>query len=343
MPLTAGLREFLAKQPLGLGGAPLGNLYRAISDEAAVTLVRHAWRIGVRYFDTAPHYGNGLSEQRMGAVLGDMPRDSFVLSTKVGRLLQREPGAPSTQHGYVDVPPLVQSYDYSRDGVLRSLAGSQRRMGLARIDIVYVHDLDRATHGSEFDGHFRALLESGLPALAELKSAGVIDGYGIGVNGVDICMETLRHADLDVILLAGRYTLADQSALPELLPECVRRAVTVVLGGPFNSGILATGTQPADRTTPLFDYAPASTAMVAHVAAIEETCRAFDVPLPAAALQFAAAHPAVAVVLAGARTVDEVDGNIAAMRLPIPVPFWEALRGRGLVALAAPLPAGVAS
>ena len=343
MPLTAALREVLAKQPLGFGGAPLGNLYRAIADEAAIALVRHAWHIDVRYFDTAPHYGNGLSEHRMGAALGDLPRDSFVLSTKVGRLLHRQPGAPSAQHGYVDLPPSVQSYDYSRDGVLRSLADSRQRLGLARIDMVYVHDLDRATHGNEFDRHFRALLESGMPALAEQKSAGAIAGYGIGVNGVDICMETLRHADLDVILLAGRYTLADQSALPELLPECMRRAVTVVLGGPFNSGILATGTQLPDRSPPFFDYAPASATVVARVAAIEETCREFAVPLPAAALQFSAAHPAIAVVLAGARTSDELDANIALMRLQIPTRFWEALRARGLIAPAAPLPAGVAS
>jgi len=343
MPLTAALRDFLAKQPLGFGGAPLGNLYRAIADEAAVALVRHAWRTGVRYFDTAPHYGNGLSEQRMGAVLATMPRDAFVLSTKVGRLLRLELEAPSTQNGYVALPPVAQSYDYSREGVLRSLADSRQRLGLARIDLVYVHDLDRATHGDAFDQHFGALLESGLPALAKLKSTGVIDGYGIGVNGVDICLETLRHADLDVILLAGRYTLADQSALPELLPECMRRGVAVVLGGPFNSGILATGTRPADRATPFFDYQPAPPEVVARVAAIEETCREFDVPLPAAALQFPAAHPAIAVVLAGARTADELDANIAMMRLPIPPAFWNALRARSLVARAAPLPAGVTS
>jgi len=343
MPLNAAVREVLAKNALGFGGAPLGNLYRAVSDEAAVALVSHAWRIGLRYFDTAPHYGNGLSEQRMGAALGAMPRDSFVISTKVGRLLLGHPGASARQHGYVDLPPLVQCFDYSRDGVLRSLADSRRRLGLARIDIVYIHDLDRATHGNEFDRHFRTLIESGLPALAELKSAGVIDAYGIGVNGVDICMETLRHTDLDVILLAGRYTLADQSALPELLPECVRRDVVVVIGGPFNSGILATGTELPDRSPPFFDYAPAPATVIKHVAAIEETCREFDVPLPAAALQFSAAHPAIAVVLAGARTLEELDTNIAMMRLPIDSRFWKALRARRLVASAAPLPAEAAS
>ena len=337
MALTAALHEFLAAQTLGFGGAPLGNLYRAVPAAAAVALVRHAWDGGIRYFDTAPHYGHGLSEQRMGTALRDLPRASFVLSTKVGRLLQHDPHAPSAQHGYVDVPPLVQSYDYSRDGVLHSLADSKLRLGLERIDIVFVHDLDRVTHGDQFDRHFRMLLESGLPALAELKLAGAIGGYGIGVNGVDICLQTLRHADLDVILLAGRYTLADQSALPALLPECLRREVAVVLGGPFNSGILATGAFPADGARPFFDYAPAPPAIVTRVAAIEETCRAFAVPLPAAALQFPAAHPAITVVLAGARTSAEFDANIALARFPIPHGFWVQLRERGLVAPAANL------
>lgn len=338
MALTEALRQFLATQRLGFGGAPLGNLYRAMADEAAVGLVRHAWDVGIRYFDTAPHYGHGLSEQRIGAALCEVPRESFVISTKVGRLLRHDPDAPSAQYGYVDLPPSAQSYDYSREGVLRSLADSRQRLRLDRIEMVYVHDLDAATHGDQFDRHFRALLSSGLPALVELKGAGAIDGYGIGVNGVDICLATLRHADLDVILLAGRYTLADQSALSELLPECVRRGVAVVLGGPFNSGILATGARPADGASPFFDYAPAPEAIVARVAAIEEVCREFAVPLPAAALQFSAAHPAIAVVLAGARTVGELDGNHVMMRLPIPDGFWVELRKRGLVASAAPLP-----
>ncbi|MEO8753253.1 MAG: aldo/keto reductase [Casimicrobiaceae bacterium] len=338
MALSAPVREFLAAQRLGFGGAPIGNLYRAIPDEPAVALVRHAWECGIRYFDTAPHYGHGLSEQRTGAALRDLPRDSFVLSTKVGRLLRHDAAAPTAQHGYVDLPPLIQHYDYSRDGLLRSLADSGTRLGLQRIDIVFVHDLDRATHGDQFDHHFRVLLESGLPALAELKAAGAIGGYGIGVNGVDICLQTLRHADLDVILLAGRYTLADQSALPVLLPQCVRRAVAVILGGPFNSGILATGARPADGTLPFFNYAPAPPEIVDRVAAIEECCRAFAVPLPAAALQFPTAGPAIAIVLAGARTSAELDTNIALARMPIPAGFWVQLRERGLIAPAARLP-----
>ncbi len=343
MALTTALAARLRAQPIALGGAPLGNLFSAVADSDAVALVRHAAQAGVAYFDTAPHYGNGLSETRFGAALREVSRDRYALSTKVGRLLVPDAAAPRDQHGYVAVPPRVQRYDYSRDGVLRSLAESRARLGIERIDIVYVHDLDRATHGADFDRHFRILLDGGLPALAELKSAGVIGAFGIGVNGVDVSLATLRHADLDVILLAGRYTLADQSALPELLPECVRRGVAIVLGGPFNSGILATGSRPRDGAPPHFDYAPAPDAVVARVRALEIVCQSYDVPLAAAALQFPAAHPAVAVVLAGARSVAELDADLALARLPIPAVFWAELRDRGLVDPHAPLPAAPAS
>ena len=343
MPLTAALSARLRARTLALGGAPLGNLFAAVAEADAVALVRHAVATGVVYFDTAPHYGNGLSERRFGAALRDVPRDGYVLSTKVGRLLVPDASAPPDQHGYVGVPRLRQRYDYSREGVLRSLAESRARLGLERIDIVYVHDLDRATHGQDFDRHFRDLLDGGLPALAELKSAGDIGACGIGVNSVDASLATLRHADLDAILLAGRYTLADQSALPELLPECARRGVAIVLGGPFNSGILATGSRPRDGAPPYFDYAPAPAAMVARVRALEIVCEKYDVPLAAAALQFPAAHPAVAVVLAGARSVAELDANLALARMPIPAMLWTELRELGLIDPRAPLPAAATS
>ncbi len=338
VPLTERVDSILRSGRLALGGAPLGNLFRTVADVEAAELVRGAWKEGVRYFDTAPHYGQGLSEVRMGAALNDVAHGEFVLSTKVGRLLHPDARAPAFQHGYVDGFGFVRSCDYTRDGVLRSLADSRRRLGLDRIDIVYVHDLDRPTLGADFDRHFAALLDSGLPALAQEKADGAIGGYGIGVNGVDICIETLRHADLDVILLAGRYTLADQSALPELLPQCARRHVAVVLGGPFNSGILATGSRPLDGQAPIFDYAPATAAVIARVTAIESVCRRFGVPLAAAALQFPAAHPAVAVVLAGARSLREFSDNLAASRLTIPHELWVELRERGLVSVDAPLP-----
>ncbi|MCC6194853.1 MAG: aldo/keto reductase [Burkholderiales bacterium] len=336
--IASRLREATAAAGVALGGAPLGNLFRPVREDDALALLDRAWDAGVRYYDTAPHYGHGLSERRFGTALRARPRGSFLLSTKVGRLLHADERAPADAHGYVGVPRFVQTYDYSRAGVLRSLADSRKRLGIDRIDIAYVHDLDRATHGDAFESHWRTLLDDGLPALVELRRAGDIAAFGIGVNGVAICLDMLRHADLDVILLAGRYTLADQSALPELMPLCARRGVALVLGGPFNSGILASGARPHDGSKPYFDYAPAPTAIVGRVAAIEGVCAHHGVPLRAAALQFVAAHPGAAAVLAGARSVSELDDLVAMRRYPVPPGLWEELRDRALVAGAAPLP-----
>jgi D-threo-aldose 1-dehydrogenase len=337
MALSESLRRKLRASP-ALGGAPLGNLFRPLPYRTAIELVRYAHAAGARYFDTAPHYGNGRSERRMGDALRELARDDYLLSTKVGRLLEPRSDAPRDQHGYVDTLPFVQRYDYTAEGVRRSLADSLQRLGLARVDLVYVHDIDRATHG---DAHARRLadaIEGGLPALAALKAEGAIGGYGLGVNDVAICREILRHADLDVILLAGRYTLADQTALPELLQECERRSVEVVLGGPFNSGILATGAHPRDGSAPYFDYAPAPAEILERVAAIERVCVEFHVPLPAAALQFPLGHRAVTCVLPGARSAAEFDENLRLARYPIPPAFWRALRDRQLIDARAPLP-----
>lgn len=334
----ASVLRHLAVTPLGFGGAPLGNLFRAVSDSEAKGLVRHAYAKGARYFDTAPHYGHGLSERRLGAGLANVPRDTYVLSTKVGRILEARADAPRDQHGYVDALPYVQRYDYTGEGFLRSFDDSLERLGLGRIDIVYVHYIDVETHGYAHARRLAEMLDSGLPALAQLKARGSIAAYGLGVNRVDICLDVLRHADLDVILLAGRYTLADQSALAELLPECLRRHVRVVLGGPFNSGILATGSRPADGSHPYFDYGPASSHVVERVAAIERVCARFDVQLSAAALQFPLAHPAIASVIPGARSRAEFDQNLRFACHWIPMAFWEALREHDLVARDAPLP-----
>ena len=335
--LSLSLRAKLSASP-GLGGAPLGNLFRALSDDAAVAVVRHAYAAGARYFDTAPHYGHGRSERRFGDALREFARDDYLLSTKVGRLLEPRVDAPRDQHGYVDTLPFVQRYDYAADGVRRSLADSLHRLGLARVDIVYVHDIDRATHGEAHPRRFADTLEGALPALAALKAEGVIAGYGLGVNDVAICREVLRYADLDVILLAGRYTLADQSALAELLPECERRGVAIVLGGPFNSGILATGAHPRDGSQPYFNYVPAPAAIIERVAAIERICAQFAVPLPGAALQFPLGHPAVTSVLPGARSTAEFDENLRFARHPIPAELWRALREQNLIDAQAPPP-----
>jgi D-threo-aldose 1-dehydrogenase len=322
----------------GLGGAPLGNLFQSIPDSEAVALIRHAYDSGTRYFDTAPHYGQGLSEHRFGEALRKTPRESFLLSTKVGRLLTPSNSAVRDQSGYVDVLPFVQHYDYTGDGAMRSIEDSLQRMGLSRIDFVFIHDIDAATHGDAYPKHFKDMLDGALPRLAALKAAGTIRGYGLGVNDVAICLDTLRRADLDVILLAGRYTLADQSALSALLPECIRRCVAIVLGGPFNSGILASGSRPRDGSRPYFDYAPAPDHVVARVAAIESVCTEYAVPLKAAALQFPLGHPAIACVLPGARSRQEFDDNLALAALPIPQEFWQALHDRSLVDCSSPLP-----
>jgi len=286
------------QQPLGFGGAPLGNLFAAIADEAATDLVHHAFDRGIRYFDTAPHYGNGLSEHRMGAALRALSRDDYVLSTKVGRLLIADRNAPREQNGYVDVLPFVQRWDYSADATLRSIEDSLQRLGLARIDYVFIHDVARDAHGDAQPERFREAMDGAVPALARLKAERVIAGFGLGVNDWQVCVDALAHADMDILLLAGRYTLLDQTALPQLLPLCVDRGTRVVLGGPFNSGILATGTRPPNGRPVYFNYAPATTEVLARARAIEAVCEAHRVPLKAAALQFPAAHPAISCVLA---------------------------------------------
>jgi D-threo-aldose 1-dehydrogenase len=335
-----GLAQSKRLGPIALGAAPLGNLYARVADDDAVAVVRAAYDAGVRYFDTAPHYGNGLSEHRVGWALRDVPRSDYVLSTKVGRLLVPDETAPRDQNSYVGVLPFRQRYDYTSDGIRRSIEDSLQRLGVSRLDIVYIHDIDRATHGDAQPERFRDAMNGAIPALAALKREGAIAGYGLGVNDWRVCLDALKHADLDFILLAGRYTLLDQTALSELLPECERRGVRIVLGGPYNSGILATGAHPPGGSVPYFNYAPASADIIARVARIEEVCAAYSVPLRAAALQFPRAHPAVATVLVGARTVAEIGENIALANAPIPAELWRALKSEGLLPAGAPLPAG---
>jgi D-threo-aldose 1-dehydrogenase len=300
--------------------------------------VHHAFDRGIRYFDTAPHYGNGLSEHRMGAALRALSRDDYVLSTKVGRLLIADRNAPREQNGYVDVLPFVQRWDYSADATLRSIEDSLQRLGLARIDYVFIHDVARDAHGDAQPERFREAMDGAVPALARLKAERVIAGFGLGVNDWQVCVDALAHADMDILLLAGRYTLLDQTALPQLLPLCVDRGTRVVLGGPFNSGILATGTRPPNGRPVYFNYAPATTEVLARARAIEAVCEAHRVPLKAAALQFPAAHPAISCVLAGARSTAELDENVALASAPIADAFWRDLRAQRLVDEAAPLP-----
>ena len=320
---------------LGLGGAPLGNLFEAVSDDDARALVDAAWASGCRSFDTAPHYGHGLSERRLGDALRRHPRTDFVLSSKVGRLLTPDAAAPRAQHGYVDSLPFRQRWDYSASGTRRSVEDSLQRLGLARLDVAYVHDPDIATHGAQAPGVLRQVLQETLPVLQQMKHEGLVGALGLGTNDVDVVLQVLRQADLDVLMLAGRYSLLDHSALPELLPQCLSRGVRIALGGVFNSGILATGTRAGAAT---FNYAPAAREWIERTAQIESVCEARGVPLRAAALQFALAHSAVEIVMLGARRVAEWEDAQVMLNHPIAPEFWAALRAQGLIPLEAPTP-----
>ena len=335
---------FLPAQPnplrLGLGGAPLGNLFTSVSDEDANALVEAAWSGGCRSFDTAPHYGHGLSERRLGDALRRHPRDEFVLSSKVGRLLRPDAAAPRAQNGYVDILPFSQAWDFSAAGVRRSVEDSLQRLGLHRLDAAYVHDPDAATHGAAAPEVLRQLLSETLPALQQLKKEGLISAIGLGTNDVDIVLQVLAHADLDVLMLAGRYSLLDHTALPKLLPLCQARGVRIALGGVFNSGILATGVTDlgAEAVAPTFNYAPAAPAWLTRTAQIESVCAAHGVPLRAAALQFPLAHPAVDVVMLGARSVAEWEDAQAMLQVRIEPAFWSALKAQKLLPEQAPTP-----
>jgi len=319
---------------LGFGGAPLGNLYASIDESVAQATLRAAWDAGLRHFDTAPHYGHGLSEHRFGQALRGRPRDEYVLSTKIGRLLSPAPDAPATQHGFVGTLPFVQRFDYSHDGTLRSLEDSLQRLGLSRVDVVYIHDIDRYTQGEGQAQRFREAMEGAYRALERLRAAGTVKAIGLGVNNWEVCRDALRHGDFDGFLLAGRYTLLDQSALAELLPLCAERGAGIVIGGPYNSGILASGAVPGAH----YNYAPASEEILAKVARIEAVCRRFHVPLRAAALQFPLGHEAVLSVIPGARTPEEVKENAALMQAPIPPEFWASLKSEGLLGAEVPTP-----
>ncbi len=320
---------------LGLGGAPLGNLFAPVSDEDARALTDAAWASGCRSFDTAPHYGHGLSERRVGDALRGHPREDFVLSSKVGRVLTADAAAPTAQNGYVDILPFRQTWDFSAAGTRRSVEDSLQRLGLASLDVAYVHDPDALTHGDSAPAVIRQVLAETLPALRQLKQEGLVRAIGLGTNDVGVVLQVLKETDLDVLMLAGRYTLLDHSALDELLPLCAARGVRVALGGVFNSGILATGTKNTQAT---FNYAPAAAAWLHRTAQIESVCQAHGVPLRAAALQFPLAHAAVDIVMLGARSAAEWHDAQALLRQPIAPEFWLALRAQGLLPAGAPTP-----
>ena len=322
-------RTGLAVTEFSFGTAALGGLYRACPRDVAMATLDAAWDEGLRYFDTAPWYGFGLAERRTGDFLRDKPKGSYVLSSKVGRIMVPVPDDKVPSYGYVDPLPFDVTYDYSYDGIMRSVELSHARLGLNRIDILYVHDIGVYTHGAERNAfHQRQFLESGLRALEELKSSGTIKAFGLGVNEVPVCLDVLREADLDCILLAGRYTLLDRTAAVELLPLCEKKGTSLVVGGVFNSGILATG--PVEGAH--FDYMPATPEIAAKVGAMMDVAEERGVPLAAPAMQFPLTHPAVASVLIGTAKPESLIRNMALARLDLPEDIYPAFEPHTLLA-----------
>ncbi|MFJ4267385.1 aldo/keto reductase [Paenarthrobacter nicotinovorans] len=302
---------------LGFGGAGIGNLYRAIRDGEALATVLAAWDAGVRYFDTAPHYGLGLSEQRLGAVLRDKPRDEFIISTKVGRLLEPNPAGGRDSEGF-DVPATTRRvWDFSEAGIRRSIEESLERLGLSYVDIVYLHDPD--VH----DLH--AGITQGLPALEKLRSEGLVSAIGVGTNSAEAALKCIEAADLDLVMLAGRYTLLEQPDVP-LLERCVARRTGVVSVGAYNSGLLARPEVPDDAH---YNYGQAPSAVLERARALAAICRDFGVELPTAALQFPLRHPAVVNVTVGATSPEQMVTNAERMDQPVPEELWAALEGLG--------------
>jgi D-threo-aldose 1-dehydrogenase len=323
---TTGLRV----SRIGLGTAALGNFLEAMSDDDAIAVIRHALDAGITYLDTAPLYGHGLAEQRVRAAIAGIPRDRLVLSTKVGRLLRE--GAPrdeSQYHDgvpfYKDVPSAGPVWDFSADGVRTSVAESAERMGVERFDILHLHDPD---------DHLAEASTTGCRGLADLRSRGLARAIGAGMNRTAVQTALVRACDLDVVLCAGRYTLLDQSAMDDLLPACEERTVSVVVGGVFNSGVLADPSSGA-----LYNYVPASDDVITRARAIRAVCARHDVPLAGAALQFPLAHPRVCSVLLGPRTIAELEADLELLDVDVPDALWADLLAEGLVRGDAPVPA----
>jgi D-threo-aldose 1-dehydrogenase len=305
---------------LGFGGAPIGNLFDAVSDEEANDAVRAAWEAGVRYFDTAPHYGLGLSERRLGSALRGYAREAFVVSTKVGRLLEPSNGGQLDPEGFVVPATHRRVWDFTRDGVLRSIEASLERLGLDRVDLVLIHDPD---------AHARTALEEAAPTLSQLRAEGVIRAYGAGMNQAPMLARFVRETDMDVAMVAGRYTLLDQTAADELLPAALEQGVGVVNAGIFNSGLLA-GPVPGPGAT--YDYGAAPPAVLQRATRMARVCEGFRVDLPTAALAFARRHPAVVSVVVGLRTQGQVQELLARWAHPVPDELWAALADEGLLA-----------
>lgn len=328
-------RSGLRLSRLGFGSAPLGDLYARLDDETAVATVMAAADAGISLIDTAPHYGNGLAEARIATALRRMDRDRIVLSTKVGRLMSPARG-PVQSKRFVGGLPFKMAYDYSYDGVLRSLEHSLLRLGTDRVEIALIHDVDGWTHGAEaVEGRFAEAMAGAYRALDRLRGEGVVKAIGIGVNEAAMCARFARAGDFDAMLLAGRYSLLEQGALDDFLPLAADKGIAVLMGGVFNTGILATGAVEGA----MYNYVPAPPEVLERTRRLEAVCRAHSVALAAVALRFPLGHPAVASVVLGAVTPDEVARNAAAFEVAIPDALWSDLKSQGLLREDAPTPA----
>ncbi|WSY28357.1 aldo/keto reductase [Streptomyces sp. NBC_00887] len=311
---------------LALGAAGIGNLFTPVSDVQAEQTLATAWACGIRYFDTAPHYGLGLSERRLGDALRRMPRHEYVLSTKVGRILDPAPDGIGNDlaNGFAVPATHRRRWDFSAKGVRQSIEDSLNRLGLDRIDIAYLHDPD---------DHAEQALDEAYPELERMRGEGILGAIGVGMNQTELLVRFIRDTDIDAVLLAGRYSLLDQRGLDELLPLALQQDVGVVIGGVFNSGLLA---DPRPGAT--FDYAPAPSDLVARALDLKTVCESHGVPLRAAALRFPFGHPAVSGVLVGVRNSPEIEDAVAMLHFPIPVALWAELKERGLLAADVPTP-----
>lgn len=324
-------RAGLALPVFGLGCAQVGGLFKAMPDADVAALFDAAWEHGLRLFDTAPYYGYTRSERRTGAALAPRARAEYLLGTKVGRLMRPDAGVRPGDDGWADPLPFRPQFDYSHDGVLRSFEDSLQRLGLARIDLLHVHDIGRRTHGEHHAWHWDQLTRGGgFRALERLRREGAVGAVGLGVNEWQVAHASLEVFDLDCVMLAGRYTLLEQESLSPFLDACLQRGTAVIAAGPFNSGVLAGAAN--------FDYAQAPVDVMRRVQALQTVCAEFDVALPAAALQFPLAHPAVVSCVAGAHSPQQLVQNIRWFEAAIPARFWQALQARGLIDGRAPLP-----
>lgn len=316
-------RTRLTVTRLGLGTAPLAGLYRPVDEPDALKAIERSWDVGIRFFDTAPLYGHGLAEQRLGKVLRDRPRDEFTLATKVGRLLRADV-PPEPGQSFRGTPSVNPTFDFSYDGVMRSVEESRERLGMERLDVLHIHDPD---------DHYEQAFSGAYRALAQLRDEGVIGAVGAGMNQAEMLTRFAREGDFDCFLLAGRYTLLDQVALKELLPTCLERGVSIIAGGVFNSGILSDPKEGA-----YYNYQPAPPQLLERARRIQAICESHGVPLRAAAVQFPLGHPAVQTVVVGCRSAEQVDDTVRIFEMEIPPSLWEDLKKERLLPEEAPVP-----